>query len=237
MDIAPGEPENLAEGLAELAGALHDEPSVAETVELVLDYTLKALDCEYAGVVFVHGGGRLETAAATHPMIETLAALQAECGEGPDINVIADRSGVIVTDTLADERWPTWARQVASLGIRSVLSVRLSTSSTTVGCLDCYHSEPGRFDDSDQAVAHLLARHAAVALASARDIETIWKAVDSRKLIGQAQGILMERHRLTADQAFAVLVRYSQDRNIKLRDIAGHVVSTLNLPGPEAPTG
>lgn len=237
MEIVPGDPENLAEGLAELAIALHDEPSVTETVELVLDYTLGALDCEYAGVVFVHAGQRLETAAATHPMIETLGELQTECGEGPDINVLADRSGVLVADTLADVRWPTWASRAASLGIRSVLSVPLSTSATTVGCLDCYHSQPQRFDASDQAVAHLLARHAAVALAAARDIENVWRAVDSRKLIGQAQGILMERHRLTADQAFAVLIRYSQDRNIKLRDIAAHVVRTLNLPGMERPTG
>ncbi len=237
MEILPGGREDLAEGLAELAISLHDEPTVTETVDRVLEYTLKALDCEYAGVVFVHRGNRLETAAATHPMIETLDAVQTECGEGPDVDVLVDRLGVIVSDTRTDERWPMWARRVASLGIRSVLSVRLYTSSTTVGCLDCYHSRPERFDVSDQAVAHLLARHAAVALASARDIENVWKAVDSRKLIGQAQGILMERHRLTADQAFAVLIRYSQDRNVKLRDVAGHVVDTLHLPGTDRPTG
>jgi len=120
-----------------------------------------------------------------------------------------------------------------------VLSVRLFTSATTVGALNLFDPEPCRFDADDVAVAHVLARHAAVALASTRQVEHLELAVDARKLIGQAQGILMERFDLDADRAFAVLRRYSQHHNIKLRAVAQRLVETRQLPPtpPTPPTG
>ena len=72
--------------------------------------------------------------------------------------------------------------------------------------------------------------HAAVALANARQTENLWVAIDARKLVGQAQGILMERFDLDADQAFAVLLRYSQHRNLKLRAVADLLVKHRQLP-------
>lgn len=222
---APGD----AEALAQLAIDLHDEPSVTKTVDMVLEYALRALDCEYAGVVFLHGGSRVETAAATDPLVEKLDQVQVECGEGPDLDVLLGPLGVLVSDTQTETRWPKWAGRVSSYGIRSVLTIRMYTSATTVGTLNFYDGRPQCFDHRDQEVAHLLARHAAVALASARTTENLWMAVDARKLIGQAQGILMERYSLNVDQAFAVLMRYSQQKNVKLKDVAQHLVDGREL--------
>jgi GAF domain-containing protein len=153
-----------------------------------------------------------------------------EVGEGPDVSVLADRLSVIVSDTTTESRWPNWAARVSETGIRSLLSVRMYTDDQTIGTLNAYSLKPDAFDVDDQAVAHVLARHAAVALGTARKIENLWQAVDARKRIGQAQGILMERFELTADQAFAVLLRYSQDNNVKLRVVADRLVETRELP-------
>jgi GAF domain-containing protein len=111
-----------------------------------------------------------------------------------------------------------------------MMSVRMYTDDETMGTLNTYSIKPDAFDVDDQGVAHILARHAAVALGNARKIENLWLAVDARKRIGQAQGILMERFDLTADQAFAVLLRYSQDNNVKLRVVADRLVETRELP-------
>jgi AmiR/NasT family two-component response regulator len=56
------------------------------------------------------------------------------------------------------------------------------------------------------------------------------KALDSRHLIGLAQGILMERFNLDTPRALAILRRYSQDHNVKLREVADQVVTTRGLP-------
>ena len=79
-------------------------------------------------------------------------------------------------------------------GIRSMLGARLYTTRQVLGSLNLYSFEVDAFDSYDVDVAHLLARHAAVALESARGTEHLLKAVDARNLIGQAQGILMERY-------------------------------------------
>ena len=100
-----------------------------------------------------------------------------------------------------------------------------------------YSPQPDAFGPDDQAVAHILARHASVALASARHEESLAQAIDARKLVGQAMGILMERFDMDADRAFAVLKRYSQDTNTKLRDVATVLITqtTGQPPCPPPP--
>jgi GAF domain-containing protein len=215
---------------ADLAVRLHDEPTVVETLDLVVQYALQAVDCQYAGVTLIHGGQQVETAAATDPLVAELDLVQIECGEGPSLSLPDQPSTMMVRDTREDSRWPQWAERVAALGVRSLLTARLSTGSTDVGTLNLFHSEPGAFDTDDEAIASIFARHAAVALANARQTENLWVAIDARKLVGQAQGILMERFDLDADQAFAVLLRYSQHRNLKLRAVADLLVKHRQLP-------
>lgn len=138
----------------------------------------------------------------------------------------------IVDDMEQDPRWPTWGPLAADLGLRSILATRLFTHGETHGALNLYSSDPRRFDEDDVAVAHVFGAHASVALAAARQEEHLRKAVDARHVIGQAQGILMERFDIDADRAFNVLRRYSQNRNVKLRAIAEEVVDHRTLAEP-----
>jgi GAF domain-containing protein len=220
----------VADVFARLALELHEESSVEETVEAVLQFALQAVKCTHAGVALSHRGGRVETVAVTDPVVEQSDQLQLECDEGPTLDVLAERDTILVPDTIGELRYPDWAPKVAALGLRSVLSVRLATTGSTLGVLQLFNTEPYAFETDDDAVAHILARHASVALANARQEASLWQAIDARKLVGQAQGILMERFGIDSDQAFAVLRRYSQDNNIKLRDVAQRLIDTRKLP-------
>jgi GAF domain-containing protein len=203
----------------------------------VLDFALRAVAADAASVLLLPRGrkGVIEIAGVTSEMAAIADRLQLECAEGPCLTVTPQADSVVVNDTLADVRWPVWSKRVAvELDIRSVLSVRLHTTSTAIGALNLYDAQPGQFDRDDDAVAHVLARHASVALARTRHEASLWEAIDARKLIGQAQGILMERFGLDDEQAFAVLRRYSQDNNIKLRVVAERLISTRQLPDAAA---
>lgn len=215
---------------ADLAVRLHDEPSVAETLEEVLDYALHGVGCSSAAVAFTHGRGRVETAATTDPRLTELLKVQVELGEGPALEVMRTGGSALVTEIRGDSRWPCWAARAADLGLSSLLTVRLGTGDVTVGSLDLYSEDPRRFDEGDVEIAQIFARHAAVALASARNLENLWNAVDARKVVGQAQGILMERFGLAPDRAMSVLLRYSQDGNLRLRAVAEELIRTTQLP-------
>lgn len=59
------------------------------------------------------------------------------------------------------------------------------------------------------------------------------QAVDARRLVGQAIGILTERFDVDQDRAFSILRRYSQGTNTKLHDVAQHLIDTRKLPDPD----
>ncbi|MFG1911035.1 GAF and ANTAR domain-containing protein [Kribbella sp. NPDC048928] len=222
-----------ADTFARLAIELHDAPGVDETIDAVVQFAQQALSCTYAGVALYTRGSQAEIAAVTDPVVTTFYELQISTESGPLITALRDRSTVLIGDTGTDDRWPDLGVKVAELGIRSVLDVPLATGDAarrTVGVLGLYSSEPDAFTTDDEEIAQILAQHASVAVASARHEETMAQAVDARKLVGQAMGILMERFDVDGDRAFAILKRYSQDTNTKLRDVAQQLIDTRKLP-------
>jgi AmiR/NasT family two-component response regulator len=116
------------------------------------------------------------------------------------------------------------------LGLHSSMSFRLFVSGDTLGSMNLYSQKVAAFatDDIHEGVA--LAAHVAVALAGAQQVENMNIALQGRTIIGQAEGILMERFSLTSEQAFKVLTRLSQDNNVKLRQIADKIVDTRKVP-------
>ncbi|TDD30036.1 ANTAR domain-containing protein [Kribbella turkmenica] len=222
-----------ADAFARLAIEMHDAPGVEETIDAVVQFALQALNCSYAGVALYTRGSQPEVAATTDPVVDDVYSLQINSQNGPLVTALRDRATVLIRDTLTDDRWPEWAEKVAALGVRSVLDVPLTTGDgnrSTVGVLGLYSPIPDAFGEDDEAIAHILARHASVAVAAARHEETMAQAVDARKLVGQAMGILMERFDVDGDRAFAILKRYSQDTNTKLRDVAQQLIDTRKLP-------
>ena len=218
-----------ADAFARLAVELHDAADVEETVQAVVDFALQALDCSYAGVA-LHSRGRPEVPAATDPLVCEIFQHAMATGHAPLVEAMRTGQDVLVSDTTTDGRWPEWAAEVRELGVRTVLDVPLTTAAGTVGMLGLYSTTPDAFGADDIAIAHILARHASVAVATARREATLGQAVDARKLVGQAMGILMERYDLDSDRAFTVLRRYSQHTNTKLRDVAQELIDTRKLP-------
>ncbi|HEY3557280.1 MAG TPA: GAF and ANTAR domain-containing protein [Kribbella sp.] len=226
-----------AEQFARLAVELHSSGGTEETVGAVVEFALQALNCSHAGVALAWKQGRqLEIPAVTHPVVAEIYQVQMGGQDGPLIESMRDHCVVRVDDTAVEDRWPDWAARVLELGVRSVLDVPLTTGKAMVGVLGLYSAHPSAFGPDEVAVAHILARHASVAVANARNEENLAAAVDARKLVGQAMGILMERFDLDGDRAFQVLRRYSQDSNRKLRDVAQDLIDTRKLPrSPEKP--
>ncbi|MDX6262709.1 MAG: hypothetical protein QOH84_4397 [Kribbellaceae bacterium] len=220
-----------ADAFARLAVELHDSDGVGETVDAVVQFALQALSCRYAGVVLNERGRKPAIAAVTAPVICELYEWQLGAAEGPLMACLDSGVPVSVADIATDRHWaPEWVALAGSIGIRSVLHLPLTSADNTVGVLSFFSEQPDGFGPDDLAVGHILARHASIAVANARSEETMALAVDARKLVGQAMGILMERFDLDGDRAFDVLRRYSQDSNTKLRDVAQQLIDTRKLP-------
>jgi GAF domain-containing protein len=221
-------------GVSEFAGLLvdlHDDVDTDKMVQHIVDTAVRAIDCDAAGVMLVHGDKRIETAAFSDDSVQRADMLQLELHEGPCLSAMAGGDHFRIDDTTTDQRWPRWSAGVAEIGIRSVISVWLANGDQKpVGSLLVYSHRIHAFDDEDVAIARILGAHAAIAVRRLRREEAIERAIDSRTLIGQAEGVIMAKYQVTADQAFAVLTRCSQAANRKLRDISSEVVRTRTLP-------
>jgi GAF domain-containing protein len=224
------------ERLAAVARDLLNEPSVHGTLQRVVDAAAENLGPEvWASVSLVRQRRDVETPASSDERAARADQLQYELGEGPCLDAIWEQETFRIDDMTADERYPRWSRAVAEeTGIRSSLSLQLFTDEEqkSLGGLNLYSPRPHAFDAQTRGEAWAFAAQAAVAVSSARTEENLRSALGTRTLIGQAQGILMERLRITPDQAFGVLSRLSQQSNVKLREVARRLVETGEIPGP-----
>ena len=230
----PGEADHQeafgADAFARLAVELHGAAGMEETVDAVVQFALQAEACSYAGVTLTLRGRR-EIGAVTDPVVAEIYQLQSDLGEGPVLTALSDGVAVQVPNTATDPRWPALAPRLAQYRVGSSLHVPMWASEQLIGVLSLFNTEPDAFTADDEAIAHILARHASIAVASTRDGETMNAAVDARKLVGQAMGILMERFDLDETAAFEILKRYSQQHNLKLRDVAQELIDTRKLQG------
>lgn len=224
---------DLTERIAAAARALSTEEGVQDTLDKSVALALVMIEgCDEAGVSIVRRRKQISTVAATSDLVERGDKLQYELQEGPCLDSIWDRETVLSSDLLKEARWPSWGpRVVEELGVRSMLSFRLFTTEETLGALNLYSKRPGAFTEEDEIEGLALAAHVSIALAAAREIEGLTTAVANRTIIGQAQGILMERFDIDASGAFAVLRRVSQDGNIRLYNVADDLVRTRKVPG------
>jgi len=218
--------------LAEVASALFSAGTVQGTLQKIVDLAERAVEgCEAAGIMLVDEGVPSTMAASTE-LAERVDRMQVDSGEGPCLDACRESRTIYAVDLLDDDRWPTFAVSAVSAGVRSVLAFSLSPDLPSA--LNLYAALPAAFGSTDRAQGQLFATLARLALDTAEERASgernLLGALRTRDVIGQAQGILMERDRITADQAFAVLRRASQHMNIRLREVAQTLVETGEAP-------
>ncbi|MGW6485609.1 GAF and ANTAR domain-containing protein [Streptomyces sp. NPDC055056] len=213
---------DFAVELASMARGLLSQDSEQETLEAITSTAVRLVPgCEAAGVLRLTGG-KAQTLAPTDSLVVDSDHLQERFGEGPCFDAAKVGHPVFRIHDMTNEtaRWKSYAPEARALGIGSMMGFLLYTNEQDLGALDLYSHKPGAFDEDSETAGWLLASHAAVAFASTRQQTQMEQAVETRGLIGEAMGLLMAGHSLSEDDAFAVLRRYSQDHNVKLREVA-----------------
>jgi hypothetical protein len=237
MDLQDSSPADVTADLSLLAAALRELTShqgVDETLQLIVDLSAELVaGCDICDVMLIGSDG-VVTPVASDRLAMQVDNAQQESGEGPCLHAAADGAAVIHVDDLgSDRRWPRFGPRAVELGVRSALSYRVSPAGGRAGwkgALNLYARRSQAFDARSIALGQVFAAQCASVLAAAVEVEGLRTALATRDVIGQAKGILMERHRMDGDAAFALLKRVSQDRNIKLREVARQVVETRQLP-------
>lgn len=216
---------------ARLLADLHEDATSHDILDRVVKVALQVIGCDGVACALWRDHAELHSAAITDDTARRAAMLQLELDDGPCMIAVRTTGQVRIDNITTDTRWPAWATGVAELGARSSISVALASNGPqSVGSLFLYARRVNAFDEEDASTAQILAAHAAVAVRQARHAAALERAIHTRTITGQATGIVMNRYAVTAEQAFAALIRSSQAANLKLRDVADGVVRVGDLP-------
>ena len=234
--------EDLESAFEQLAGMSLVDNSMESVLQRVCDLARSLLPGDVAASVSVLADDKPGTVAFAGDLARRLDESQYGRGYGPCLEAIARKAPVEVEDTRSDSRWPDHQRVAVEQGCLSSLSVPLPVHEQQWGAgLNLYAREPGAFsgDPGSRTAVDRFAGYAGVAVANmhayaaavaqGRDLDVVLR---SRAHVDQAQGILMERHGITADQAFQALALVSMRAQVELRDVAEQVVRTGELAPP-----
>jgi len=223
-----------AAAFARMSEDIMSDADEESTLQRVVDRCVATVSaCDHASMSLHSRKDGEGVGASSSPLAGRCLSRQHQLGEGPSVQTWLGDDSQLVRDTKDDVRWPTWCRAIAEEeGIGSLLSLRLTAADGPLGVLNLYAVAPDAFTEDDLDVALVFASHAAMAMNAARKVTGLQTAVESRHLIGVAQGLLMARHDLTVEQAFELLRRYSSTTNVKLRDVAAEVVRQRGVPSP-----
>jgi GAF domain-containing protein len=208
-------------------------PSDHDLVDTALSVVVQLARATIGGVdgasVSLRRHGQLATVAASY-----------ETGEGPCVD--ASRKGIwFHAKILADEaRWAAFTPRARQLGINAILSSPLLANGRPVGALNLYSRKPGAFSSADQARAAAFAIEASrILTAGAVDVSDeqisrrLGEALRARRIMAQAEGVVMERHGVSEDAAFAELRVHSVETGQPLIEWAEAVVSSTRRGLPE----
>ncbi|MBW0101331.1 GAF and ANTAR domain-containing protein [Pseudonocardia sp. KRD-291] len=201
-------------------GGLRD---LDQTLRALVDMAVQNVPGADFGGFTMREDGRLTTRAPSDAAIVELDRLQAELGEGPCATALSVGGVTVVqVDDFVEEhgRWPRFAPAATRAGVQSLVSFAMAPRDAAPGAMNLYSRRRAAFGEVDRALGAAFASQVAVAVYGARMVEHMQRALGSRDVIGQAKGILMERFGLGAEEAFELLVRSSQDSNLKLYDVA-----------------
>jgi transcriptional regulator with GAF, ATPase, and Fis domain len=238
-DPQNSQPAAPAEALERLGRLSLRELSMDSLLQTVADLTKSVMPGNPEASVLLLVKDRPTTVVSTGELATELDETQYEKGHGPCLH--AARTGELteIPDTRAEDRWPDYTPRAVEHGNLSSLSIPLAIDpdEQVTGALNIYARRSHAFDRASRSVATRFGPYAAVATGnlyayqSARDLaDNLQVALESRAVIDQAKGVLMERYKLTPDQAFQRLAQASMNANRKLRDVADHLVHTGELP-------
>lgn len=232
----------LDESLTQLTRRLVETEGVTPTLADLLEHAVAAVPCGWAAAAVMDeiGDRPARLSASTDASLATLTAkIAVAAGASPGIQAFSSGHVVHSPDLSSEGRFGTYPGQMlAETRVRSVLSLPLRLRGETLGVLTLYAGSPAAFDEGAIRRAQELADLAAVAVDASLThdrADNLSRALGNSRAIGLAVGVLVERYKMTPEQAFQQLSHASQNSNCKLADLARELAETGEFTPPSLP--
>jgi GAF domain-containing protein len=225
--------DELSAVFARMSGLLLSEETVETSLGLLSSLARETVPGSSGAGVSILDERRRRSAGSTDDRVRHADNLQYELDEGPCLAATATRELIRIDDLAADRRWPRWASAVSPMGLRAAMSAPLVAGDGAMGAIKVYADAPGTFDRHSEQLLTLFSAQAAILVANVqtherakRLSEGMREAFRARDMISVAKGILMGRHSVDQDTAFAMLMSRSEQDDGSLVQIAQGIVDS-----------
>jgi GAF domain-containing protein len=233
VSFKDGERGSLAsEAFEELGRISLSEHTMESVLQRVAELASSVVPAAAEVSVSLVTEGDARTVACTGDLALQLDESQYEKGYGPCLHAAVGGQTMIIQDARTELRWPDYAKSAVEHGSLSSMSVPIPVQKQVVAALNIYGHDAHSFGAANVELGETFAGYAAVAIANMhlyegmkQTADQLTSAMKSRAVIDQAKGILMGERRITAEEAFNLLVELSQNSNRKLRDVAQALVA------------
>jgi len=236
--LPEGDPGWNASALSELIALLLSVDTLEEALQRLAEMAVAVIpDGPSCGITVIRQGQPV-TAVYAGPVPKDLHDEQYRLGDGPGPEALRTGQIVISQDLAAEQRWGKWPAAAVAENVYGAYAHPLEVEGRVTGALNLYAHGRNLFPVPVQRVARQFALPAmrlldgvVRRLSHEEVIGQLHEAMDSRTTVGQATGIIMARRRCSPQEALNLLIRISNDRNVKLRDLASAVVEAVTSGG------
>ena len=229
----------LVHTLVKLAESLVDDFDVVELLSLLADRCVEVLGVSAAGVMLVAPEGDLRVVASSSDAMRVVELFELQADEGPCLDCFASGEAVLNQDlTTVDGRWPRFAPVALDAGFRAAHALPMRLRGAVIGALNLFGRDEGALSPEDVVAGQALAAVATIAILQQRVVsearilnDQLSTALTSRVVIEQAKGVMAERTGLSMPASFEAMRKYARDNNLRLADVAGHVIDNTLAPG------
>ncbi len=226
---------DLLAAVREFTTTILNPYDLEDLLDRLTNHAMIVTGSQGAGVM-LSGRDGLGFAAASDPQVVEVEMLQDRVETGACHAAFTTRELVLVEDLAATDRWPAYRDRALELGFRAVMGLPMHACGETIGVLNIYRRDPGPWSTGDVEAAEILTSMGAGYVLHANHLRAqhdmaaqLEVAIASRDLIGQAKGLLIARHGIGAEAAFAMLRAESQTTNLKPRDVAAKLLDNADL--------
>jgi ANTAR domain/GAF domain len=215
-----------------LAEIVYASDDFVEVYRAIVESAPRLVDgCDHASLMLHQDGGYV-TVASSDEVASVVDGFERDLGEGPCLDAIVDQAVYHDADLTDGSPWPRLTERVlGETPVRGMAGFRLRGGDDVRGALNLFSDEPGGLTGRSVDQAIVLASFITVALFAAKErraAATLRAGLHSNREIGKAMGLMMAFHKISDDEAFAMLKKASQDMNLKLAEVARQVVAHHN---------
>ena len=218
--------------LALVSEAVISSRYLDEILQLIVTVTAELMGSNICSLMLLDEAKQVLVIKATQALSPAYRnKLPIRIGESISGKAVKERQPISVLDVTKDRGYmfPEIAKRE---GLRSLLSVPMIVQERVIGVVNCYTAKEHRFNDEEVRLLSTIANQAAAAIERTRLLDeavSAREALEARKVVDQAKGLLMAGGPLTESQAFRLLQKQSMEKRKSMRQIAEAVILANEL--------